>query len=276
MATTTTTVPAYWLGLRMLGNETTKGLRVMWVHKAPLALGLAYTAMTYWVMQVFIGGGRLVGEVLAVTSVAFLGFVVLYIASLRMVGGVLEEMYTGTLEQSLLSPLRPWVASTGRLAAALIEGLVIAAVVGGLNTVILLAVQDVELTFQWSALVPLAVTLADIAGFVLLFGAIALVINSIGAIIHVVQNVILMLNGAFIPVFVFPGWLELTSKIVIPTTLGLDGARQILIDGAQLAQVWSNGTLPLAIVHAAVLLIAGWVAYQAAIRRGLRDGGLGA
>lgn len=281
MATTaltapTATAPAYRLGLRMLGNETGKALRVMWAHKAPLALGLAYVAMLYWVMQVFIGGGRLVGEVLAMTFVAFIGYVVLYIASLRMVGGVLEEMYTGTLEQSLLSPLRPWVASTGRLAAALVEGLVIAAVVAGFNLVVLLAVQGVELRFQWSALVPLAVTLVDIAGFVLLLGAIALVINSIGAIIHVVQNVILMLNGAFIPVFVFPDWLQIASKIFIPTTLGLDGTRQVLVAGVPLDQVWSNGTLPWAVVHAAVLLVLGWAAYQAAIRRGLREGRLGA
>jgi ABC-2 type transport system permease protein len=273
---TTVDLPTYRLGLRMLGNETTKGLRVMWAHKAPLALGLAYVALTYWVIQLFIGGGRLVGEVLAMTFVAFLGYVVLYIASLRMVGGVLEEMYTGTLEQSLLSPLRPWVASTGRLAAALLEGIVIAAVVAVVNLVILVTVEGVELSFRWSAAVPLAVTLVDIAGFVLLFGGIALVVNSIGAIIHVVQNVIMMLNGAFIPVFVFPDWLELTSKIVVPTTLGLDATRQILIDRAPLGQVWSNGTLPWAVVHAAALLVLGWAAYQAAIRRGLREGRLGA
>ncbi|WP_026163048.1 ABC transporter permease [Kribbella catacumbae] len=273
---TTVDLPTFRLGLRMLGNETTKGLRVMWVHKAPLALGLAYVAMLYWVIQVFIGGGRLVGEVLAMTFVAFLGYVVLYIASLRMVGGVLEEMYTGTLEQSLLSPLRPWVASTGRLAAALVEGLVIAAVVAGFNLVILLAVRGVELSFRWSAAIPLAVTLVDIAGFVLLFGGIALVVNSIGAVIHVVQNVIMMLNGAFIPVFVFPDWLELASKTLIPTTLGLDATRQILVAGAPLEQVWSNGTLPWAVVHAAVSLVIGWAAYQAAIRRGLREGRLGA
>lgn len=263
------------LGLRLVGNETTKGLRVMWVHKAPLALELAYMAAFYWVIQFFIGGGRLVGEVLAMTFVAFLGYVVLYIASLRMVAGVLEEMYTGTLEQSLLSPLRPWVASTGRVAAALVEGLAIAAVVAALNLVILFAVNDVELTLQWSALVPLAVTMVDIAGFALLFGGIALIVNSIGAIIHVVQGVVLMLNGAFIPVFVFPGWLEVTSKIAVPTTLGLDAARQVLVAGVPPGDVWSNGTLPWAFVHSMALLILGWVVYQAAIRRGLRDGRLG-
>lgn len=272
---TTVTAPSPGRCLKLLGNEISKGLRVMWVHKGPLVFQLAYMAVNYWVVQVFVAGGRLVGEVLAMTMVAFLGFIVSYIGSLRMVSGVLEEMYTGTLEQSLLSPLRPWVASTGRLAAALVESLAIAAVVAGLNLVVFVF-QDIQVAFRPSALVPAAVTLLDIAGFVLLFGGLALVVNSIGAIIHVVQNIILMLNGALVPVFVFPDWLQLASKILIPTTLGLDATRKILIDGAGLDQVWADGTLPWAVVHAAALLILGWAVYQAAIRRGLREGRLGA
>jgi ABC-2 type transport system permease protein len=101
-------------GLRILGNETGKGLRVMWVHKLPLGLQLAIMTANYWIIQFFIGGGRFVDRLLALTLAGDLAYVVSYIALLRMAAGVLEEMYTGTLEQSLLSPLRPWVASTGR------------------------------------------------------------------------------------------------------------------------------------------------------------------
>jgi ABC-2 type transport system permease protein len=273
---TTVTAPDLGLGTRMLGNEVAKGLRVLWVHKVPLVGQLLYMSVTYWIVQFIIGGGRFVGEVLAMTLVAYLAYSVSYIASLRMVSGVLEEMYTGTLEQSLLSPLRPWVASTGRLAAAMVEALAVTAVVGAFNLTVMFTVQDVELPLRASALVPLGITVVDIAGFALLFGALALVVNSIGAVIHVVQNIILMLNGAIIPVFVFPGWLEVGAKVFIPSTLGVDATRQILVAGDGLGQVWAGGTLPLAVVHAAVLLVAGWVAYQAAIRRGLREGRLGA
>jgi ABC-2 type transport system permease protein len=200
--------------------------------------------------------------------------VVSYIALLRMAAGLLEEMYTGTLAQSLLSPLRPWIAATGRLAAALVEGLVTAAVV----TVVYLAifaVLRVELTFTPAALVPLAVTLLDIAGFALLIGGLALIINSIGAIIHVIQSIIMFLNGAFIPIFAFPTGLELAAKILVPTALGIDATRRLLIDGQALWQVWTDGTLPWALVHAAVLMALGWAVYQTAIRRGLREGRLG-
>jgi ABC-2 type transport system permease protein len=277
MATTATTfgcTDQLAAGLRMLGNETSKGLRVMWVHKLPLVLQLAIMTATYWMIQFFIGGGRLVDRLLALTLAAYLAYVISYIALLRMAAGVLEEMYTGTLEQSLLSPLRPWVASTGRLAAALAEGLVTAAVVAAFYLAIF-AVLGVEMTFRWAALVPMAIILVDIAGFAMFIGGLALVVNSIGAIIHVIQGVIMFLNGAFIPVFVFPAWLERTAKIAVPTTGGIDATRRILIAGEPLRQVWSDGTLPWGLVHATVLLLVGWAVYQAAIRRGLREGRLG-
>ncbi len=268
-------MPSPALGVRILGNETSKGLRVMWVHKAPLVLQTAYMMAFYWVLQFFVGGGRFVPGLLAMTFVAYLAYIVSYIALLRMAGGVLEEMYTGTLEQSLLSPLPPWVASTGRLAAALVEGVITAAVVTAFYLAVFL-VLDVELTWHWPALVPLAITLADIAGFALFIGGVALVVNSIGAIVHVIQSIVMLANGALIPVFVFPTWLELTSKIFVPTTLGMDATRRLLTGGESLAHLWSDGTLPWALLHAAVLLLLGWTLYQAAIRRGLREGRLGA
>jgi ABC-2 type transport system permease protein len=265
-------------GLRMLGNETAKALQVMWAHKTPLVLELFMASTMYWGVQLFIGGGRFVNELLGMTIAGYLAYVVSYFALLRMVSGVLEEMFTGTLEQSLLSPLRPWVQSIGRLIASMIESVAVAAVVGAAFLGVF-AGLGVELTFQWSVAVPVLVTLADIAGFAMLLGGVALVVNSIGAIVHVIQSFIMFLNGAFIPIFAFPGWLEFVAKFV-PTTLGVDAIRRMTapMDGTVegLGDVWADGTLPWALVHAAVLLILGWAVYQAAIRRGLREGRLGA
>lgn len=281
MATTPITIAArstpvgrFGAGLRMLGNETSKGLRVMWVHKTPLVMQLALMAVNYWIIQLFIGGGSFVNEVLAMTFAGYLAYVVSYIALLRIVAGLLEEMFTGTLEQSLLSPLRPWVQSAGRLTAALVESLVTAAVVAIVYLAIF-AAMGVELTARLSAVVPVVVTVADVAGFAMLIGGIALVVNSIGAIVHVIQGFIMFLNGAFIPIFLFPDWLELAAKFV-PTTLGVDAIRRLTTTNETLGDVWADGTLPWALGHAALLLIIGWTVYQAAIGRGLREGRLGA
>lgn len=258
----------------MLGNETAKGLRVMWVHKAPLVLELVGLSAMYWGLQLFIGGGRYVPDLLAMTLAGYLAYIASYIALLRMASGVLEEMFTGTLEQSLLSPLRPWVQSIGRLVAALVEALVVAGMVG-VAYLAVFAAMGVDLTFDWTVLIPIAVTVADIAGFALLIGSLALVVNSIGAIVHVIQGLIMFLNGALIPIFALPAGLEFAARFV-PTTLGVDATRRLTTTGETLGDVWADGTLPWMLAHAAGLLILGWTAYQTAIRRGLREGRLGA
>lgn len=265
-------------GPRMLGNEIAKALQVTWAHKTPLVLELFMASTMYWALMLFIGGGRFVTELLGMTLAGYLAYVVSYFALLRMVSGLLEEMFTGTLEQSLLSPLRPWVQSVGRLVGSMIESVAVAAVVGAAFLGVF-AGLGVELTFQWAVLVPVLLTLADVAGFAMLLGGVALVVNSIGAVVHVIQGFLMFLNGAFIPIFAFPEWLELVAKLV-PTTLGVGAIRRLTapVDGTVegLGDVWADGTLPWALVHAATLLILGWAIYHAAIRRGLRDGRLGA
>lgn len=269
----TGTISHRGLGWRMLGNETSKGLRLMWVQKGPLVMQLAGMALNYWVIQMFIGGGSFVNELLAMTLGGYLAYVVSYILLLRMVGGLLEEISTGTLEQSLLSPLRPTLQSIGRLTAAMVESLVTAAIVAAVFLSIF-AAKGVELSLEWSVLLPVAATVLDVAGFALLIGGVGLIVNEIGPIVHVIQMFIMFLNGAFIPVFVFPESIELAAKFV-PSTLGVDAIRQLTTTEAALGDIWTDGTLPWALVHAAVLLILGWVVYRAAIRRGLREGRLG-
>lgn len=257
-------------GLRIVGNETVKALQVMWSHKATLVPQLGFMAVMFWVIQFFIGGGRVLDQLVALTLFGFWAYVVGYLALLRMAAGVLEEKFTGTLEQSLLGPLRPAVVSIGRLVAVLTEGLVTALVASGVT----ILVFTVAVPFRPAALIPMLLTLVDLAGFALLIGGLALVVNSIGSIIHVIQSVLMLINGTFIPIYVFPDWLETLVKVA-PSTLGVDVIRRLLFAEESLGDVWSGGQLPLAILHAAGMFALGWAVYQGAIRRGLRDGRLG-
>lgn len=257
-------------GLRIVGNETLKALQVMWSHKATLVPQLGFMAVMFWVIQFFIGGGRVLDQLVALTLFGFWAYVVGYLALLRMAAGVLEEKFTGTLEQSLLGPLRPAVVSIGRLVAVLTEGLVTALVASGVT----ILVFTVAVPFRPAALIPVLLTLVDLAGFALLIGGLALVVNSIGSIIHVIQSVLMLINGTFIPIYVFPDWLETLVKFA-PSTLGVDVIRRLLFAGESLGDVWSGGQLPLAILHAAGMFALGWAVYQGAIGRGLRNGGLG-
>lgn len=257
-------------GMRMLANETLKGLQVMWSHKALIVPQFLLMVAIYWAIQFFLGGGRIVSGLVGLTLVGYWAYVVGYLALLRMAAGVLEERFAGTLEQSLLSPLRPWVLSMGRLGAATVEGALTGLIVTGFTALIF----TVHMSFSGGALIPILLTLLDLGGFALLIGGLALVIGSIGSIVHVLQNVILLINGAFIPIYVFPNWLQVVAKIV-PSTLGIDATRRMLFANETLGGIWSDGSLPLAIVHAGLMLVLGWIVFQGAIRRGLRDGRLG-
>lgn len=115
---------------------------------------------------------------------------------------------------------------TGRLAATLIEAAGLTVLV---STGLILAL-GIHFTYRLDALVPVGLTLLDIAGFGLLLGALAIRVASIGAILHVLQSIVLFLNGSFVPVSLFPGWLQLVARL-LPTTLGIELSRTILLQG---------------------------------------------
>src|SRR5712692_7995981 len=155
---------------RMLGNETAKSLLVLWAHRATLVPELLVLVVFFLFVQFFIGGGRLVEPLYASTLLGFASYALAYIVTLKMVAGTLEEMNAGTLEQVHLSPLPAWTLSFGRLAAAVIEAVGLTASV----SVGLILVLDIRFTYRLDAVVPVALTIVDVAGFGLLLGAVAI------------------------------------------------------------------------------------------------------
>jgi ABC-2 type transport system permease protein len=255
----------------MLGNETVKNLDILWHRRILVLVELAMMVLFYLGVQYLIGGGSLVDALLPVTMIGFLVYVVAYLLLVKVVAGILEEMNMGTLEQMHLSPLPPWLLSVGLVTAVMAEGMLVAGLVGG-ALVAGLGIEFPELS--WTVLVPAALTLLDVAGFALLMGGIALTVASIGAINHVIYSMIGMLNGAYVPVYAYPDWLQVIAKLV-PSTLGIDVMRRILIEDSSLAATWVDHSLQWALLHTAVMLPLGWTVYQWQIRRGLREGRLG-
>lgn len=257
--------------LRMLGNETAKHLLTLWHRRVIFAIEIAIMSGFYLGFQYLIGGGRFVAELLPVTMLGFLPYIVVFIALVKVVAGILVEMNTGTLEQMHLSPLPPWLLSVGLLGAVMIEGVLVAGIAGG----VLAVAFDIEFpNFTWAVLVPAVLTLLDIAGFALFVGGIALTVASIGAINHVIYSLIGMINGAYVPVYAYPDWLQVVAKLV-PSTLGIEVMRKLLIEDRSLAATWADHSLQWTLLHAAAMLLLGWTVYQWQIRRGLREGRLG-
>jgi len=256
--------------VRIAGNEAGKGLHLLWRRRAALAMGIAANAASFLVLRFFIDGGHILHPLLVATLPGMAAAAAASIASLGASGGVAEELNAGTLEQTHLSPVPPWALAAGRLGALALEALLVAGILG-IGFVLGFGVHY----HADPAAIPAALlTLADIAGYALLVAGLTITVASVGAIVHVLNGVILFFNGTLVPLAVFPGAIQVVAEL-LPTTLGVRALHDMLVDGRTLSAVWDGRILPLLLAHAVALLAIGWATYQASIRRALRDGRLG-
>ncbi|MGH3157968.1 MAG: ABC transporter permease [Streptosporangiaceae bacterium] len=258
------------LTIRATVNETVKGLWLLWRRKVTLILAIGTTAIIYLPLQFVIGGGHIDRALLAQTLPALLAYTVAAATALAGSGGIAEEVNGGTLEQTCIGPVRPALLVLGRLGALAVEGLTAAAVLAA-GFVLVFAPHY---AVSPGLLVPALLTVADALGYALLIIALTVTVPGIGAVTHVFNMTIMLFGGMVFPVTVFPHGAEIVLRLV-PTTLGVQ-ALNVMLRGRPLAAAWSDGTLPLLLVHCAVLLTLGGAVYAAAIRRGIREGKLGA
>jgi ABC-2 type transport system permease protein len=256
--------------LAVIGNEIRKGLLILRAHPASLALGITISVFFYLGIQFIVGQGQLPRDLLPPTLVGFSAFMFLWIASLAMVGDLVEEMHTGTLAQTHLSPVSPALLLLGRLGTASVQGILVVAV----SAAVPMMVADIQLPARWEALVPFALTLVNGLAFTLLFAGVALTNPFIGEIHHLVTGLISMLNGAYLPVAMFPDWLEPVARL-LPTTLGIEATLKVLFEQRSLGELWADGSLPWLLVYTLALGAAGWWVYRRNQRQLMRDGRLG-
>jgi ABC-2 type transport system permease protein len=254
--------------LRLLANETGKGLRLMWRRRSVTVTGIVANAVTYLGVSLFIGGGHFVKPLLMLTLPALLATTVAAGAALQGSGGVAEEIFGGTLEQAQLGPASATLQVLGRMAALAAEVLAAAAVLG----IVFLSTLGLHYAIHPGVLVPAVLTVVDALGYALLVAALTVRVVSIGAITHVFNMVIMVFAGMMVPVTIFPHGLHILARFV-PTTLGVEAVNSTLT-GVPLAAIWSDGVLPWLLLHATVLVTAGLLTYVAGIRRARREGGL--
>jgi ABC-2 type transport system permease protein len=256
------------LQVRLIANETTKGLQLMWRRRTMVVVSVVLGALNYLGISLFIGGGHLVKDLMTLTFPALLAVVIASNAAIQASGGIAEEINGGTLEQTQLSPAPPQAQILGRIAALAAETLTAATVLG------LTLIAGLGLDYHWhvAVLVPALLTVTDALGYALLIAALTVRVASIGAITHVFNMVIMVFGGMIVPVTAFPHALQTFARL-IPTTLGVQ-ALNTTLKGQPLAASWADGTLPWLLAHTAILLTAGLVIYTAAIRRARHEGGL--
>ncbi len=255
---------------RILGNEVVKELRIVWSRRAMLPATLVTTLVTYLAIQYFMGGGQILDRLVAITAPGLFAYVVAFIASLRVVAGLLEERNAGTLEQTHLGPVAGSHLVAPRVLAAMSE----ATLIGVVLVAGVVVVRGVSYAGGWGVVLPLSLILVDVAAFALLLGAASFSLPGIGSIVHVLQMMVMVLNGTIVPPELFPRWLQTIAEVA-PTTLAVSATRAVLVDGQSLGDVWETGTLPLAVLHAVAFLAGSWLLYRLQVRRALHEGGIG-
>jgi ABC-2 type transport system permease protein len=164
----------------------------------------------------------------------------------RFLGLIFEQMgetiawerWEGTIESTFMAPVPRLTHLMGMCGATLVRAV-------GFSVAILAAV---------ALFVPVDLSHANIASALVLLatGAVAFIGLAIGSSVfpllwtekglqmaYIVQAVVLLVSGVYYPTTVLPGWMQALS-VISPATYVIQGMRDALLDGADLAGIWPN------------------------------------
>jgi ABC-2 type transport system permease protein len=181
------------------------------------------------------------------------------------------ERWEGTLEYTMMAPVRRWTQLVGSCLYAMAYGLV--------HTCAMLLV----LVLFFPQVHPGSMNLVTAAGFVLLGSFSFVGIGMMAAILpllyvergaqmtFVLQSCLLLVSGVYYPVSVLPGWMQVLSHLS-PATYVLEGVRAGLLNGTPITALVGDA-LPL-VAMGVVLIPAGLWAFGRAERYAKRTGKL--
>jgi ABC-2 type transport system permease protein len=181
------------------------------------------------------------------------------------------ERWEGTLEYTMMAPIRRSTHLLGCVAYAMIFGLVHTAAI-----VVAVLVFFPNLSFGGA-------NLGTIVGFMVLgsfsFVGLAMTVAILpllfvergGQMAFTLQSVLLLVSGVYYSIDVLPGWMQVISHLS-PATYAIDGVRKGLIDGVPLTQLWGD-IWPLFVMGVVFIPFGLW-AFGAAERYAKRTGKL--
>lgn len=254
----------------VLFAEVRKGLLSQLAHPLGHVIALVVGMSMYLGLQFVMGQGELRRDLLPATLIAIAAYWLTQYSALVMVSDLVEEKRGGTFAQSQLSTAAPWVLMLGRLVTAAVFGLVVAVAAAAVPAV----VAGVAIPWRWEVLLPGLGLLIDILAFGFLLAAVAVRTAAVAALQSLLTGLIVLLNGSFMPLELYPHWLAVIARL-LPTTTGIEAVGDVLFDGASLPGLWTSGSLPLVFGHALALTVLGGLVFRRNHRRARRDGRLG-
>jgi len=181
------------------------------------------------------------------------------------------ERWEGTLEYTMMAPIRRSTHLLGCVAYAMLFGLIHTAAI-----LVAVLVFFPDLSFA-------SANVGTIAAFMVLgsfsFVGLAMIVATLpllfvergGQMAFTLQSVLLLVSGVYYSIDVLPGWMQGISHLS-PATYAIDGVRKGLIDGLPLSQLWGD-VWPLLVMGVVFIPLGLW-AFGAAERYAKRTGKL--
>ncbi len=181
------------------------------------------------------------------------------------------ERWEGTLEYTMMAPIRRSSQLFGSVLYAMMYGLIHTAVI---VLVLILFFPQLDFTGANSLTVALFMALGSVSfvGIGMLAAILPLLYVERGAqMTFVLQSCLLLVSGVYYSVEVLPDWMQVLSRLS-PATYVLDGVRRALIDGTPITEL-GHDVWPL-IVMGVVFIPFGLWAFGRAERYAKRTGKL--
>ena len=180
------------------------------------------------------------------------------------------ERWEGTLEYTMMAPVRRWSQLLGSVAYAIVYGLIHTAVM--LVALVLFFGLDLSRADLLTAAAFMALGSVSFVGVGMMAAILPLLYVERGAqMTFVLQSVLLLISGVYYPITILPGWMQFFAHLS-PATYMLDGIRQALLDGVGLDRLLGD-VWPLVAMGIVLIPIGVW-AFGRAERYAKRTGKL--
>jgi hypothetical protein len=247
--------------LTALRNEVHKGLLFAWSERLQILIELPMFAIFIILLGPLLGQGEnlasgrvdwsLNSQTTSAMIVWFVPFIFFYMQVVKMFWRLLGEIQAGTLEQVYLSPLPPWlVAAAGRVAAAFLETLFVAAAAYGIVSVFV----RIQLHWTVAALLPTFAVMIAAIGLSLIIAGATLVYKRIQIVNDGVLMMVMIFSASALPLIHVPAWWAAASH-GFPLTDGVGSLYNVMIAKRSVMSAWGiGGLVPLFAVSTAYLL----------------------
>ena len=166
------------------------------------------------------------------------------------------ERWEGTIEYTLMAPVRRVVHMAGQTIFAVFYGLFFTSVI--LSVTVLVFDLDLSQANLWGSLVMLVAGSFSFIGISIMVSTLPLLFPERGAqMTHIVIAILLLVSGVYYPIEVLPRALQALG-VVSPATYVLDGVRLTLLEGTPTNQLWPQ-IWPVLVMGAVLIPLGLWV-----------------